>query len=301
MPIFIFVDMKTTFCLFLLFFTLNVHAQTQSNDSLSVDTLTDLQIRMMGLGQRMILSVDENERLTSGYHFIKHMNYALRVGGSYNFKFDSLKSVSILYSPDDVFRIITWNLVLDNGRFHYYGILQYNPRHAAKLKDTIGLRLFYPLIDRSAQIKIAMDTIVDNNFWWGANYYKIVPYQFKKQTNYLLLGWNGNTLQSNKKVVELLSFEQNKPIFGKRVFDLKLPKIATRIVFEFSNDATMTLRYEPKKGYLIYESVVPTRPQDYGHPETYLPDGSYDYLLLNKKTGIWEKQKGPLKDFDMEN
>jgi hypothetical protein len=275
-------------------------AHAQTNDSLSRDTLNDLQIRMMGLGERMILSENENERLTSGYHFIKHMNYALRVGGSYDFKFDSLKSVSIIYSPDNVFRIITWNLVLNEGRFHYYGIIQYNPEYTRKLKDTTNLRPFYPLIDRSEKFTNVLDTTVDNNFWWGATYYKIVPVKYKKQQYYTLIGWNGHTAISNKKVVESLYFEKNKPVFGAPIFDLHYKKPIKRMVFEYANKASMTLRYEDKKGYLIYESVVPTRPQDQGHPETYLPDGSYDYLIFNKKTGMWEKQEGILKDFNME-
>lgn len=274
-------------------------AKAQTLDSLSRDTLNDLQIRMMGLGERMILSYDEDERLTSGYHFLKHMNYALRVQGSYYYKFDSLKSVSIIYSPDDAFRIITWNLVLNEERFHYYGVIQLNPEKTKKLKDTTNLRPFYPLIDRSQFIRNALDTTVDNNYWWGATYYKIIPVTYKKQTYYTLLGWNGSTRMSNKKVVESLYFEKNKPYFGAPIFDINLKKVIKRMIFEFSNSATMTLRYEDKRGYLIYESVGPTRPQDMGHPETYLPDGSYDYMIFNKKTGIWEKQQGMLKDFDL--
>jgi hypothetical protein len=285
----------------ILLFALSYTAHAQIKDTLSRDTLNDLQIRMMGLGEHMILSESENERLVSGYHFIKHMNYALRVNGSYQFKFDSLKSISIIYSPDNVFRIITWNLVLNEGRFHYYGIIQYNPDYTRKLKDTTNLRPFYPLIDRSEKFTNVLDTTVDNNFWWGATYYKIIPVKYKKQTYYTLIGWNGHTAISNKKVVESLYFEQNKPVFGAPIFDLQYTKPIKRMVFEYANKASMTLRYEEKKGYLIYESVVPTRPQDQGHPETYLPDGSYDYLIFNKKKGIWEKQKDILQNFNMEN
>ena len=296
MPFFIFVGMKYLFVLLVLY---SFGCKAQQLDSLSRDTLNDLQIRMTGLGERMILSFDEKERLTSGYHFLKHMNYALRVNGSYYFRFDSLKSVSIVYSPDNAFRIITWNLVLNDERFHYYGVLQLNPENAKKIKDTSNLRPFYPLIDRSEQIKNVLDTTVDQNYWWGATYYKIIPVKYKKQTYYTLLGWNGHTAKSNKKVVESLYFENNKPLFGAPIFDLHYKKPIKRMVFEFANNATMTLRYSEKKGYLIYESVVPTRPQDQGHPETYLPDGSYDYLLFNKKTGIWVKQQGILKDFNL--
>ncbi len=144
-----------------------------------------------------------------------------------------------------------------------------------------------------------MDTVVDANFWFGATYYSIVPVQFKKETYYTLLGWNGATKMSNKKVVEILTFENNKPVFGKPIFDYRKKKNYSRLVYEFSNSATQTLRYVPKKKYLIIESVVPPRQQDYGHPETYLPDGSYDYMMFNTKTGIWEL-KGLLKDFNLE-
>lgn len=278
---------------------LSFRVSAQNTDSLSLDTLRDLEIRMAGLGERMILSFDEKERLSSGYHFIKHMNYALRINGSYRYKFDSLKSVSIIYSPDDVFRIITWNLVLNDERFHYYGVLQLNPDYVKKQKDTTNLRPFYPLIDRSEKFRNVLDTTVDQNFWWGANYYKIIPVTFKKQKYYTLIGWNGHTAMSNKKVVESLYFEKNKPMFGAPIFDLNYKNPIKRMVFEYANRATMTLRYEDSKGYLIYESVVPTRPQDQGKPETYLPDGTYDYLVFNKKTGIWEKQKEMLRDFDL--
>jgi hypothetical protein len=285
---------------FVFFLTFSVAVNAQVRDSLSRDTLADLQIRMMGLGERMIMATNEDERLTSGYHFIKHMNYALRVGGSYNFKFDSLKSVSIIYAPDNVFRIITWNLVLNDGRFHYYGVLQLNPLLIKKSNDTNTIRPFYPLIDRSEKFVNALDTTVDHNFWWGATYYKIISNTVKKKTYYTLIGWNGHNLLSNKKVVESLFFENNKPVFGAPIFDLLYAKPFKRMVFEFSNSASMTLRYEDKRGYLIYESVVPTRAQDKGHPETYLPDGTYDYLIFNKKTGTWIKQQNMLRDFDMQ-
>ncbi|MCU0442278.1 MAG: hypothetical protein MUE96_07760 [Bacteroidia bacterium] len=279
-------------------FNLNT-TYAQVTDSLSRDTLADLEIRMMGLGERMITARDEKERLSSCFHLLKHLNYALKVNGSFQYTFDSVKTISILYSPDSLFRIITWNVVLNSGTFHYYGVLHRNPKWTSSIKDTNYLKPFYPLIDRSQQFKSPMDTTVDHLFWYGAHYYKIVPYTHKKQTHYLLLGWNGNTMMSNKKVVDVLYFERNKPMFGKPVLDVGLPKIASRMVFEFNNDATMTLRYEEKKKYLIYEAVLPPRPQDYGHPETYLPSGSYDYMVFNKKTGVWVKQKSPLADFDM--
>lgn len=273
----------------------------QQPDSLSLDTLHDAELRLSGLGTNMIQSYDENVRMLNARNFLITLSRALRVKNSYYYKFDSINCASFIYSPDDRFRIITWNVVLNNESFHYFGVIQLNPAYLKKIKDTANLRSVYPLIDRSVFIKNPMDTTVGNEFWFGAAYYQIIPITYKSKTYYTLLGWNGATEMTNKKVVEVLYFENNKPLFGMPVFDLKDPrykKPLSRLVFEFNNHASMTLKYAPKKKYLIYESVVPPRPQDYGHPETYLPDGSFDYLLNIK--GIWQKQAGMLKDFDLE-
>ncbi|MCE2788182.1 MAG: hypothetical protein ACK5FU_04900 [Bacteroidota bacterium] len=277
----------------------SLHARAQQVDSLTRDTLSDAQIRLEGLGQSMIQSLDEKQRLVSGRNFLITLGRALRIRNSYYFKFDSVKVMSCIYSPDNRFRIFTWNIVLTDETFHYYGVVQLNPEYIKTIKDTSGLKSFYPLIDRSSQIKNPLDTTVGADFWFGANYYSIIPVEYKKQTYYTLLGWNGHTKMSNKKVVDFLYFENNKPLFGKPVFDLQKKKPYARLIYEFSNTATQTLKYVPKKKYLIIEAVVPTRPQDYGHPETYLPDGSYDYLIFNTKTGIWEL-KGLLRDFNFE-
>jgi hypothetical protein len=206
--------------------------------------------------------------------------------------------VSIVYAPDKAFRIITWNLVTKDERFHYYGVIQLNPEELKKIKDTTNLRPFYPLIDRSDKIRAPLDTVVGNEFWYGATYYKIILTTDKKKKYYTLLGWNGHNRMSNKKIVDVLTFEQNKPVFGAPVFDIKRNRIFKRLVFEFNNTATLLLRYEDKKKMLVYENVSPPRLQDYGHPETYLPDGSYDVLFF--KNGKWEKQPGTLSDFKME-
>lgn len=272
-------------------------------DSASLDSLNDLEIRLEGLGQSMITSRDEKERLTSAYHFVKTMIRALKVPNSYFYPFDTIKNISVLVAPDNHFRVITWNLVLDNEAFRNYGVIQLNPDYIKNIKDTTNLRSYYPLIDKSDAFKNALDTTVNNEHWYGAIYYKIVANTYKKQTYYTLLGWDGNTRLSNKKLAESLYFEGNTPYFGAPIFDLKdnrFKKPLKRMIFEFNNQASMVLRFEPEKNILVQENVAPTRPQDYGHPETYVPDGSYDFYKFSKKTGRWEKQQGMLKDFSMQ-
>lgn len=277
--------------------------QTNRIDSLSLDSLNDIQFRLLDLGRIMITSSDEQERLTSAYHFVKSFVRALRISNSYFYNFDTIKNISVLESPDNKFRVLTWNLALNNETFRNYGVIQLNPDYIKTIKDTSNLRPYYPLIDKSELFKNALDTTVDNEHWYGALYYKIVANTYKKQTYYTLLGWDGNTKMSNKKIVESLYFENNKPRFGAPIFDLKDKRFKhplKRMIFEFNNSASMVLRFEPTKSILVQENVAPTRPEDYGHPETYVPDGSYDFYKFSKKTGKWEKQTGMLSEFDMQ-
>jgi hypothetical protein len=272
-------------------------------DSLNLDSLNDLEIRLEALGKLMITSTDEQERLTSAYHFVKSFVKALRIENSYFYNFDTIKNISVLPSPDNIFRVITWNLALNSQNYRNYGVIQLNPDYIKTVKDTTNLRSYYPLIDRSDYVKNALDTTLSSEHWFGALYYKIIANTYKKQTYYTLIGWDGNTMMSNKKIVESLYFEKNEPRFGASIFDLKDKRFKQplkRMIFEYNNSANMVLRYEPSKNILVQENVAPTRPQDYGHPETYVPDGSYDFYKFNKKTGHWEKQTGMLTEFDMQ-
>lgn len=275
--------------------------KAQSIDSLWMDTLRDAELRLAGLGTNMIQSAEEEVRLLNARNFLITLSRSLRVRNSYFYPFDALNCAAIKYSPDQKFRIITWNVVLNDERFHYFGVIQLNPDYMKKIRDTANLRQVYPLIDRSVFIKNPMDTTVGPEFWYGAHYYQIIPVTVKNKTYYTLLGWNGATALTNKKIIDVLYFEENKPRFGMPVFDLKdnrYKKLLSRLVFEFNNKASMTLKYQPKKKFLYYEHLVPPRQQDYGHPETYLPDGTFDFLILKK--GIWEKQAQMLTDFDLE-
>jgi hypothetical protein len=256
----------------------------------------NFELTLAGLGNSMITSSDEETRLTSGYYFVKTLNRALRTPQSYLYPFDSLKHVSVLKSPDNHFRIITWNIVLKGDNFKYFGVIQMNPDYMKTIKDTQNLRAIYPLIDRSDKIYNALDTTVSSEHWYGCLYYKIVANTYKNKTYYTLLGWDGNTMLSNKKLADVLYFDGNRPFFGAPIFNMNLKKNLSRLVFEFNNSASMLLRYEEKRKILVYENLSPPRQDDYDKPQTFLPNGSYEYFVFKK--GVWEKQKNGLTNFN---
>ncbi len=272
--------------------------RAQQIDSLTLDTLRDCEIRLMGLAQSMIQSYDEETRLTSGRNFVKQLSRTLRVKNSWYYPFDSLRNVSTLKSPDNLFRIMTWNIATNDEKFRYFGVIQLNPEKTKRFKDTTNLRSFYPLIDRSDSINDPFHTETDAEHWWGAAYYKIIQTTSQRNTYYTLLGWDGATVRSNKKLADVLIFRNNKPVFGAPIFDVKGKAVLHRMIWEFNNHATMTLRYEDKKKMLIYENIVPSKPQNAGMYDTYIPDGSYDFMLWKK--GKWERQSDIVRDFKME-
>lgn len=259
------------------------------------DSLADFEIRLAGLGELMVSSFDEEIRLSSGKNFIINLARALRLENSYFYPFDSLKHVMIKTAPDNTFRIITWNVATNDENFRYFGVLQMNPQWVSKQKNKNQYKSFYPLIDRSDSLDSYLFKATGPDQWFGATYYDIVKVSNKNINYYCLFGWDGYRATSNRKVVDVLYFENGKPVFGAPIFDLKQRKPFYRLVWEFSNDASMTVRYLPKQKVIIYENIVPDKPANAGNFSTYLPDGTFDYLIWKK--GIWEKQPGMFNDF----
>ncbi len=270
-----------------------IHAQTIKPEI--KDSLADFEIRLAGLGEMMVRNFDEETRLSSGKNFIINMARALRLENSYFYPFDSLKHVMIKKAPDNSFRIITWNVATNDEHFRYFGVLQMNPQWLDKQKNKNEYKSFYPLIDRSDSINTYLFKATGPDQWFGATYYDIIKVSNKNINYYCLFGWDGYRATSNRKVVDVLTFENGKPIFGAPIFDLKQRKPFYRMVWEFSNNATMTVRYLPKQKALIYENIIPDKPANAGNFSTYLPDGTFDYLIWKK--GIWEKQPGMFNDF----
>lgn len=288
--------MKHIFCI-ITFIFLGLVSQAQKMDSLTLDTLKDAEIRLNGLAQKMVTSLDEMTRISSGKNFIRTLARTLKTNNSYFYNFDSLKNISIVKSPDDYFRILTWNVASDDEHFRNFGVIQMNPNKIKREKKMFNMPDFFPIIDRSDSIDKVFYAETDVDHWFGAIYYKIIRTQTQKGTFYTLLGWDGATSKSNKKVIDVLFFRDNEPYFGAPIFDIKTKQPLYRMIWEFNNSATMTLRYEEKRKLLIYENIIPPKPDNAGMYETYVPDGSYDYMIWNGKA--WEKQKGIVTDFKM--
>lgn len=209
---------------------------------------------------------------------------------SFSNGFDSLrKNIQVLYSPDNKFKIINWYVVKEDKTFEHYGFIQSKHLLVTKInffkkKRTETIQL-YPLIDKSNEIRNPENTISDNKKWFGMLYYKIIIKKTKAKTYYTLFGLDENDRYSIKKIIDVLSFDDNgKPRFGADIFvmDKKYPK---RVIFEYSSNCTMSLRYNVIKDSIVFDHLAPTQPQLIGQYQYYCTDMSYDGFGF--KNGKW--------------
>jgi hypothetical protein len=276
--------MKGIFSALILLCTLSVTLAQHSNETANLKQLKIYQDSLIILGKQFVNNPDEMERKAANYKFIRTLVGALKVPHSFNYPFDSLKSISILNAPDNRFRVLTWHVMNQDGSYRFYGTVQMN---------TGNNLLMYPLEDYSPMLKNPQDSVTDNRKWYGAQYYKIMRVAAERPY-YILLGWKGNNVRSTRKVIEVLSFDRNdKPSLGMPVFDKSNNR--KRIVFEYTRQASMLLRYVPEQNLIVFDHLAPPDDKMKDRPETFGPDLSYDGYRL--KNGRWEF----VENLDMRN
>ncbi len=266
-----------------IFICFNCFAQ-HSDESSNIKQLQAYEDSLKMLGKKFVNDDNELERKNANYAFIKTLVNALKIPNSFLYPFDSVKTVSILNSPDNRFRLITWPIANQDGSYRFYGTIQIN---------TGGGLQMYPLNDYSPSMKTPEDTVTDNAKWYGAEYYKIIPV-YSPKLYYVLLGWKGNNVKSTKKVIEVLSFKDNKPVLGMAVFDGN-GKVRKRVVFEYTRQASMLLKYDPDQNIIVFDHLSPPDPKLKNQRDTFGPDLSYDGY--RQKMGRWAY----VDDLDMRN
>ena len=218
--------------------------------------------------------------------FTRGLVQALKVKNSFAYSFDSIKTVSKLYAPDSSFRIFTWQMMKDYTYYRQRGAIQIHTKDGS-------LKLF-PLFDASSFTNAPNDSIRDASNWIGAIYYKILLNKDGNKNVYTLLGFDENGPRSNKKWMDILTFdEEGIPHFGGNYFKFELPakdtvknrKPVLRYSIEYKKEARLKFSYDKEMDMLVYDHLI----SEENEPEnlyTYVPDGSYEaFKWTNNK---WE-------------
>jgi hypothetical protein len=240
----------------------------------------------------IIAGENDSIRLATAWNLYHAMDTLLRMPAARYYPFDSLRQtiVSIVRPADGAFRIFTFNLIATNGDFKQFGYLE--------VPNGKEMEIF-PLLDSAKRPKKDfLDLELETTEWIGALYYGIVPFGSGKKKNYLLLGFDGSNINSNKKVIDVLWFDKGTPVFGKPIFldGSQDRKAAYRVVYEFHNESQMLLRYEEKRKIVVLDKLTPSFPEAVNDFLYYIPSGDYDYYSFSKK-GFWVKE--PLENLNL--
>jgi hypothetical protein len=88
------------------------------------NTLTENETILKELFEQLYLTGSDGEKNQLNDSILKVMPRMIQFPASFNYPFDSLKRIGNVRSPDNTFRIFTWNVPLSNFVNEYHGIIQ---------------------------------------------------------------------------------------------------------------------------------------------------------------------------------
>ncbi len=276
---------KAAACLILVF--ISTSAFSQKADS-SFQVFRDAESELFVLQQTTFNSRKENERFESNKKFIGVWDRIVADPRILDYKFEHLKEISILRPPDNKFMLITWNVPKDDGTHAYFGYLLVNNKKKIKKSwfksETENTYENFKLIDRSATVRSPESYVGSPEKWFGMLYTQMVPCD----GYYMLIGWDGNDKLIQRKFIDVLYFNSaGKAFFGKDVF--KFPrKNPRRLMFEYSSEVAMSLKYNPKENMIVFSELGPDRHGTVleGQFQYYGPTGNFNGLEQRKSKWV---------------
>ena len=189
------------------------------------------------------------------------------------FPWKSLTKIGNLNTEDSKLHVFTWSLQQKDGQYKYFGLIQYL-RETRRRKQEV---LVYSLNDQSAGIKNPEKADISVDHWFGALYFNLYTFKYKKHIYYALLGYDFNNQTSNKKLIEILQFSKNgEPEFGGDII-MEMGN-RKRLIFEYSAEIIMSIKFDERLDMIVFDHLAPFEPILSGNYSFYGPDGSFDGL-----------------------
>lgn len=239
------------------------------------------EMKIYGHFLKLNLRNSDQQNLKYNDSICAGMDELVKNAEAQKYSFDSLhKVMGILDAPDGAFRLYNWAFPRTDGTYQYFAYI-------VRTDKNDGIQVF-KLKDISDSIADPKKTALSKKNWYGCLYYEVLHNTYSKKDIYTLLGWDGQDLFTNQKIVEILTFANNgEPQFGKNLFNGPFAKYK-RVMLQFSEKSSMTLNYNKQKNMIVFDHLAPVNSQYTGHYEYYGADFSYDALLF--VDGKWKYQ-----------
>lgn len=210
----------------------------------------------------------DQQREAANAKFKSYLLETIKMEGAFDYPFTALKTIGTIKSPDNSFRFFNWNVEQeDESQKYYCFILKFDE----KKKNYKVIEL----TDNSIMLPQQPDEVLDENMWYGALYYSIIPVIKSGKTVYTLLGYDANNGMSHTKLIDVLSFNGAHVKLGSPLFKIK-DQVYKRVFFEHSKKCVMSLSYDDSRKKIIFDHLSPESPTMEGFREFYVPDMSYD-------------------------
>lgn len=238
-------------------------------------------------------ATDSKQKLALNAAFAAQLEQVLRQDSAFFYAFDSIPYLYQVASPDGLVRIITWNVPTADGQ-KYFGLALLRSHAGAARAEIHSLR------DSRMATRLVEGKTLSAGEWFGALYTKLVEKR-DAQTGkplYTLIGLSpaSNGL-SNKKVVDVLTVSDSGTCrFGSPIFEKK-NKLTCRIIFEYSPEAVMELRYHEPSGQIIFSSLEPLYTQLRGRYESYVTGDAYNALRFERGRWVFYENVEPPSSF----
>ena len=255
-----------------------------------VDNIPGIQDSLSKLSSLIWKQKTDSGSLKANEVFFRKLQSVLKSGSSLNIPFDSIRGITRVASDDGKMRVFTWNVPQSDGTNKYFGFVQF-------IKDSVVLIPLRSVESDPADFETRQ---ISSKMWYGAIYYKLIEVKIGSVKAYSLLGWDGYTANSNRKLIDIMYVDNTENIvFGMPIFKTDRG-IKSRIVKEYAEKATMLLRYDyqsilVKKGkrikkenawLIVMDRLIPMDPSMKGMPKYYVSSGEiYDGYIF--RDGFW--------------
>jgi hypothetical protein len=217
----------------------------------------------------------ENESL------INLLEEMLPYPGVMDYEFSLFESMSTIKSPDGEFRLFNWNTedLNGNNKHFCYAVI---PNRGNKPNEVIEFKEDHVTISHRPEHTLTPNT------WYGALYYKIIPTKIGNKTVYTVIGYNGGTRSSNKKILDVFYFKGKKLRLGYPIFQesKESKSLLRRVFFEYSEKVTIAVNMNERLDAIVFDHLVPEAENLKGFYTYYVPDMTYDGYRWNGE--YWE-------------
>lgn len=231
-------------------------------------------------GKEIIESSTDEQKAAANSKFKAVLEEVLTNNASFDADFSEVEKISVLKAHQ--LKIYNWTLPHTDGTYTYFAFTQF--------KTTDEKVIVTELIDKSAELEKLETKTFTANTWFGALYYEIIHDKKIGEDYYTVLGWDGNNLMTNKKVIDVIVVDNKGNIkLGAPIFKME-KRTQRRVIFEYSKNASMSLKYHPKQQQIIFDFLVPASSRVKGIYEYYGPAlDTFDALTLTKNKWVYEK------------